>query len=145
MKLDRSQLRIVLVDDDYKDCELLQTALVDAGFTYAITQFTDGAAAMDYFKSTKATEAKAPHIIVLDINMPLINGVDVLNRLRETATFRDLPVIILTGIDAPGTRRELAQLGIFRFLKKQADSSNVIVALDDFIGLYNHVVTSSTA
>jgi CheY-like chemotaxis protein len=139
MKLERSNLRLVLVDDDAKDCELLQTALAEKGFSHPLTYFNNGEAALNYFKGTRTIGATAPHIILLDINMPLINGVDALHSLRETSSFRDLPVIILTGIDAAAKRRELAHLGIFRFLRKQADSANVVAALDDFIGLYNHV------
>jgi DNA-binding NarL/FixJ family response regulator len=86
-----------------------------------------------------------PHVIVLDVNMPLIDGVRALRRLREASSFRDLPVIILTGEDDPAKRCELAHLGIFRFLKKQADSANVISALDDFIAFYNNDALSSAA
>jgi CheY-like chemotaxis protein len=75
--------------------------------------------------------------------MPLIDGVRALHRLREASSFRDLPVIILTGTDNPATRCELAHLGIFRFLKKQPNFANVISALDDFISFYNHKTTAS--
>ena len=141
VKLTRENLRIVLVDDDENDAALLKAALSKAGFTQPLTHLTNGALALEYFKYTKATGSAAPHIVLLDINMPLIGGVDALHRLREASSFRDLPVIILTGSDEPAKRRELAPLGIFRFLKKQPDGANVISALDDFMGLYNHQIT----
>jgi CheY-like chemotaxis protein len=143
MKLSRNNLRIVLVDDDEYDSELLRIALVEAGFTHSLTHFRNGAIALEYFKYTKATGSLVPHVILLDINMPLIDGVRALHRLREASSFRDLPVIILTGVDNPEKRRELAELGIFRFLKKLPNSANVISALDDFIGFYNNEVASS--
>ena len=143
MKLDRPNLRILLVDDDANDTELLQVALIKAGFTHSITHFRNGSITLEYFKYTKATGASVPHIMLLDLNMPLIDGVRALHRLRETSSFRDLPVIILTGTDNPAKRCELAHVGIFRFLKKQPDCANVISALDDFIGFYNQEATSS--
>ena len=143
MKLSRENLRIALVDDDANDRSLLLAALSAAGFTYPPTQLENGEIALEFFKYMKATGAVAPHLIILDINMPLVDGVRALHNLREASAFRDLPVIILSGDDDPAKRRELAHLGIFRILKKQANCANVISALDDFIGLYNHEVASS--
>jgi CheY-like chemotaxis protein len=138
MKLARENLRILLVDDDENDRELLRTALIAAGFTRPLTELGNGEIALEYFKYTKATGSLAPHLILLDINMPLIDGVHALHLVRETSAFRDLPVIILTASDDPAQRRELAHLGIFRFLKKLPTCAHVIAALDDFIDLYNH-------
>src|SRR5277367_1716387 len=141
--LSRKTLRIVVVDDDENDCELLRATLIETGFTHHITQFRNGAITLEYFKYTKATGSTVPHILLLDLKMPLIDGVRALHRLREESSFRDLPVIILTGTDNPATRCELAHLGIFRFLKKQPNFANVISALDDFISFYNRETTVS--
>jgi CheY-like chemotaxis protein len=143
MKLDRTNLRILLVDDDENDTELLRVALIKAGFTQSITHFRNGSITLEYFKYQKATGSSVPHIMLLDLNMPLIDGVRALHRLRETSSFRDLPVIILTGTDNPAKRCELAHVGIFRFLTKQSNCANVISALDDFIGFYNQEASSS--
>lgn len=131
-----------MVDDDDNDAELLRLALAHAGFSHAPTHFRNGAITLEYFKYTKATGSQAPHIILLDINMPLIDGVRALHRLREASSFRDLPVIILSSNEDPAKRREVAELGIFRFLKKTPSCANVISALDDFIGLYNNEVAA---
>ena len=113
-----------------------------APFARPLFELGNGVIALEYFKYTKATGSLVPHIILLDINMPLIDGVHALHRLREVSSFRDLPVIILTGTDDPAKRRQLANLGIFRFLKKLPNCANVISALDDFIGFYNHETAS---
>ena len=81
MKLTRKNLRVVVVDDDENDTDLLRRALIKAGFIHPFTHFTDGEVAFGYFQYTKATGSTAPHIILLDINMPVINGVDALHRL----------------------------------------------------------------
>ncbi len=138
MTLDRENLRIAVIDDDEDDCALLQAALIDAGFKQPVTHFEDARIALNYFKYMSATGADAPHIVFLDINLPFIDGVDALFLLREASAFRDLPVIVLTGTDDKDQRRELAHLGIFRFIRKGFNNGAVISALDDFIGLYNH-------
>jgi len=145
MKLARENLRILLVDDDENDVELLCRTLHDEGFKQTITHFTNGSIALQYFKYTKATGSAVPHIILLDLNMPLIDGVRALHLLREVSSFRQLPVIILTGADDSSKRAEAAKLGIFRFLKKQFDRTNVITALDDFIGFTNNEADSLAA
>lgn len=145
MKLTRKNLRIVLIDDDENDSELLRIALIEAGFTHPLTHFRNGSIASEYFKYTKATGSLVPHIILLDLNMPLIDGVRALRRLREASSFRDLPVIILSANEDPAKRREVAELGIFRFLKKLPNCANVISGLDDFIGFYNNEGASSAA
>jgi CheY-like chemotaxis protein len=138
MKLARKNLRIILVDDDENDYELLQAALSKAGFAHPIAYLRAGGIVQEYFKYTKATGSLAPHIMLLDINMPLIDGAHALKLLRKTSSFPKLPVIILSGGDDPAARRKVARQGIFRFLKKEIDNTNVISALDDVIAFYNH-------
>ena len=83
MKLTRENLRLVLIDDDANDRELLRTSLLAAGFARPATELGNGEIALEYFKYTKATGAVAPHLIMLDVNMPLIDGVNTLQRLRD--------------------------------------------------------------
>ena len=143
MKVARENLRIVLIDDGENDRELLEAALAEAGFMLPLTHYDDAGMALAYFKYMNAKGSLGPHLILLDINMPPIDGIHALRLLREEPATRDLPVIILTGTEDPEQRRKLTKLGIFRFLKKLPDCANVIAALDDFIGFYNHQDTSS--
>lgn len=145
MKLTRENLRLLLVDDDTMEYELLRAVLAKTGFMHPITHFASAGSALEYFKYTKATGSPAPHVVLLDINMPLIDGVHALHLLREASAFRDLPVIVLTSSEDLAKRRELAHLGIFRYLKKLPNCANVISALDDFIDLYNHQPASPAA
>jgi len=142
MNVARENLRILLVDDDEQDCELVRAALIKAGFTHPLTRLKNGGITMEYSKNTKATGASVPHIILLDLNMPHIDGVRALQQLRATSLFHDVPVIILSGDDDPAKRREVAHLGIFRFLKKESNSANVVSALNDFLGFYNYEASS---
>ena len=144
MTLTRETLHILLVDDDDADCDLLINTLKRAGITYRVTHLRHGEIALQYFRYVKATGSVVPHVVLLDINMPLIGGVEALKRLREESSFRDLPVIMLSGADQPDNRRITTRLGIFRFVKKQPNSANVISALDDFIGFYNRVANTET-
>jgi CheY-like chemotaxis protein len=138
MKLTRETLRVLLVDDDYLDRELLAGTLSEAGFTNFLTHLKNGWVALDYFRHTKAENSEVPHIILLDVNMPVVDGVAALESLRQNSSHRDLPVMMLSANPNPLTQHEIAQLGIFRFVEKQLDFSAVVAALDDFIDFYNH-------
>jgi len=142
IKLTRENIRILLVDDDANDRGFLRASLLAEGFLRPPTELGNGNIALEYFKYTKATGSVAPHVIIMDVNMPLIDGVHALQLLREASDFRDVPVIILTASTDPAQRRTLAHLGIFRFLKKLPNCAGVISALDDFIDLYNHQCAS---
>lgn len=137
MKLARENLRIMLIEDNDTESELLQEVLLDAGFAYPLTKLQNGGVAIEFFTYAKAAGSPMPHIVLLDLNMPLIDGVHALRCLRGAASFSDLPVIVLTGFEDPAKKVELAQMGIFRFLEKVPNYANVITALDDFMRLAN--------
>jgi hypothetical protein len=68
MNRTRENLRLVLIDDDTIDRELLRTSLLTAGFVRPLTELGNGEIALEYFKYTKATGAVAPHLIILHVN-----------------------------------------------------------------------------
>lgn len=136
--LTRDNLRIALIEDNKDDRELLWETLLDAGFMQPLVHFDSVSAAFDYFQFLHANGSVEPHVVLLDVNMPIIDGVDALRCLNKAPAFRKTSTIVLTGADSPEIRREMAQIGIFKFLIKQHDNANVIAALDEFILLFNH-------
>jgi CheY-like chemotaxis protein len=91
---------LVMVDDDEDDCYLLEAALKDARFNCTFRCVQNGLEIMDYLeRSGQYQDPKAapyPDLIFLDLNLPLMNGREVLARLKTDPRFRSIPVIILT-------------------------------------------------
>ena len=78
----------------------------------------DGEKAIDLIvKSERDPEAICPHILMLDINLPRIDGFEVLRRIRASDKFKDVPVIVVTSSDSPDDRSEAARLGAGYFRK----------------------------
>lgn len=78
----------------------------------------DGQQAIDFIARAEADPNAVPlHGLVLDLNLPKRDGFDVLRRLRASAQFKDIPVLIVTSSDAPGDLSQAAALGAGYFRK----------------------------
>src|ERR1700723_3166296 len=98
---------IALVDDDRNILTSVSIALEAEG--YRITTYTDGASALDGFKST------LPDLVILDIKMPRMDGMETLRRLRQKS---DLPVIFLTSKDKQIDELFGLKMGADEFIRK---------------------------
>lgn len=102
---------ILLVDDDPDDLMLLSEALFSADNYYELKEAGDGQAALNFLRSLNNNEIY-PCLIVLDINMPVLDGRELLAILKSDAALKDIPVIFFT------TSSSMAD-------KKYADQFNV--------------------
>jgi CheY-like chemotaxis protein len=95
--------RILIVDDDATICQTFAAALTHEG--YAVRVATTPTEAL------KQLAIETPHAILLDLDMPFINGVGFLYRLREQHVYRDIPVALITGaVPDDLTSRDLRDL-----------------------------------
>lgn len=85
-------LNILLVEDDQDDIDLMQDALRDNGVEFSVDVIKQGDKAMPYLESCK----KIPDIILLDLNLPKVHGREILDSIKSSHSFKDIPVVILT-------------------------------------------------
>ncbi|RMG02216.1 MAG: response regulator [Planctomycetota bacterium] len=91
--------RILLAEDDPNDVELTLTAFEDCRLANRVDVVCDGQEAWDYLTCTGNYEGRTtglPAVVLMDIKMPKLNGLEVLKRIRETESMRHLPVVMLT-------------------------------------------------
>ncbi|MFD9060704.1 response regulator [Kitasatospora purpeofusca] len=88
---------VLLVEDDVADAMLIEEALTERG-TRNLVQVTDGVAALEHLRDPASTR---PDLIVLDLNMPRMNGRDLLKVLKSDEDLRTIPVVVLTTSSAP--------------------------------------------
>ena len=91
----RADRGVLLVEDNPDDVALTLRALSKAGVLNQVSIAADGAAAIDALFG-KAAEQLDPGLILLDLNLPKLNGIEVLRRIREEERTRYVPVVILT-------------------------------------------------
>ncbi|MFI6080338.1 response regulator [Streptomyces sp. NPDC051217] len=89
---------VLLVEDDPADALLIEDALVERGMARSIAQVPDGLAALEYLRDT-ANER--PDLIILDLNMPRMNGRELLAALKKDQDLGSIPVVVLTTSAAP--------------------------------------------
>jgi len=93
--------KILIVDDEQEICELLADGLKTAGYDTIWTTKSEGA--------VKLAEKEKPHLVILDIHMPHVDGVTVYENLRKSTTHRRTPIIFLTVL-AQGVTPKFASL-----------------------------------
>jgi two-component system response regulator len=114
---------ILLVEDQAGDVELAVRAARKSNPCNEVVVAADGMEALDYLFGTGATEAQraAPDLILLDLNLPRMKGLAVLERLRADERTRHIPVVILTGSRDEQTVVSSHDLGANRFIVKPVD------------------------
>lgn len=97
--MSESQVKVSIIDDDHEDVFAIKRALSKENAAIHVQHLRDGFEAKKYFSepaSQGAPEKKGPEVVLLDINMPGMNGFEVLEHLKTSKTSKHLPVIMLT-------------------------------------------------
>jgi DNA-binding response OmpR family regulator len=103
--------RVLVVDDEPDAVELLQEFLAAKG--YDVLTAADGEAALQIVRAAR------PHLILLDVRMPGMNGLEALRRIREID--QEAGVVMVTGVSEEETGREALALGAFDYIVKPLD------------------------
>ena len=85
-------MRILLVEDDSDDIELLQEALKNHAIDFEMEVIKDGKSALDHFRTKKL----APDIIILDLNLPKVHGRELIIEIKKGLIFKNIPLLVLT-------------------------------------------------
>jgi two-component system, response regulator len=132
---------IVLIEDNADDELLTKRAFARQQFANPLVVLRDGVEALDYFFGPDGTQnlGGRPHLILLDLNIPRISGIEVLQKLRSEPTTQLIPVVVLTSSDEDSDIREAYKLGVNSYIRKPIDF-NKFVEVAAQIGLYWLVV-----
>ena|GEM_PF-518150 len=114
-------LTVLLVDDD-DDCRsLVRDAIGESGGSGAIVEVTDGVSALNYLRENIEDNGR-PGLIFLDIEMPRMDGLETLRRIKEDPRLRDIPVVMLTGVSEEVAMQRAAEYGANSYTVKPADA-----------------------
>jgi two-component system response regulator len=128
---------ILLVEDDDNDAELTDMAFRRARIANPLVRVRDGAEALDYLfaRGTFAGLVEAPAVVLLDLKLPRVGGLDVLRELRAAPLTQYLPVVILTSSDEDRDRLQAYAHRANSYVRKPVDYDQFVEAARQ-LGLY---------
>ncbi len=136
-------LNILLVEDDPGHARLVERNLRRANITSAISQFNNGQELIDYLSEKRdagSIALKESWLILLDLNMPLMDGYDVLRYLKAEPRLKHIPVIVLTTTYDPREITRCYELGCNVYITKPVDYEQFSEAINR-LGQFLSIIT----
>jgi chemotaxis family two-component system response regulator Rcp1 len=127
--------QILLVEDSLSDIRLIREALKETPVIVGITVAHDGVEATEYLRKAEAELVLRPDLVLLDLNLPRKNGLEVLAEVKASPTLKEIPVLIMTSSRADRDIKEAYRLNANCYIAKPselADFVHVLRGIEDF-------------
>jgi CheY-like chemotaxis protein len=132
-------IEILLVEDNPNDIELTLDALKNHNLSNNVKVLTDGAKALDYIfnqkDNSKSHLMKYPQLILLDLKLPKVSGLEVLEKIKSDDSTKHIPVVVLTSSREEKDVIESYKLGVNSYIVKPVDFDQFVNAVTN-LGLY---------
>ena len=124
----KKNIKILIAEDDDGHAELIKEALEESGVKNPVIRFKNGEQCWNYLEDQIQAGYGGNHeygfLILLDINMPKMDGVEVLRRIKQNAKLKSIPVIMLTTTDDPREVEQCYEIGCNIYITKPVDFQN---------------------
>ena len=134
--------RILLVEDDPKDVDITLTALEEYNLANEVVVVRDGEQALDYLHARGNFRSRArenPAVILLDLKLPKVDGLQVLRELRSDETLKLIPVVVLTSSREERDMVATYRLGVNAYVVKPVDFHEFVNAIKE-LGIFWAVI-----
>ncbi|MES2309524.1 MAG: response regulator [Verrucomicrobiota bacterium] len=133
----KKEVTILIADDDAGHARLIQKNFLRSGLQNVMKYFEDGQQVLDFFLNEKEASLKdgSSYLLLLDIRMPQIDGVEVLRQIKNNEALKKMPVIMLTTTDDPREVMRCHELGCNGYIVKPVIHDKFVDAIKN-LGLY---------
>jgi len=134
--------RILLVEDDPKDTELTMTALEDYNLSNEVVVASDGEEALDYLYHRGKFQRRSgdnPAVMLLDLKLPKVDGLEVLQRVKADENLKMIPVVVLTSSREERDMVASYKLGVNAYVVKPVDFHEFVNAIKE-LGVFWAVI-----
>jgi len=139
-------VEILFVEDSADDAALTIRALKKSGFTNKLHHVINGAEALDFIyckgEYVSRSDKEFPKLILLDLKMPKVSGLQVLEKLKSDPNLKSIPVVMLTSSNEGPDIEKCFELGANSYIVKPVDSDNFFNTVKE-IGLYWVILSQS--
>ena len=133
-------VNIVMIEDDDGHARLIEKNIRRAGIANAISHFVDGTSALDYlFHHPQGPALNGPAMILLDLNLPDMSGIDILGRIKADGRLKRTPVVVLTTTDDKVEIQRCYDLGANVYITKPVNYESFAKAIQQ-LGLFLSVI-----
>ncbi len=119
---DQGAIRILIIDDDIEFADLLRMHLSAAGYAAEVAE--------DAVEGGKALLARPPALVLCDINMPYLSGLDLMSLMQSDARSASIPVVLVSGRTDSDTMAEAVKLGAADFLAKPITREQLLESVE---------------
>jgi DNA-binding response OmpR family regulator len=136
--------RILMVEDDPKDVELTLTALEEYNLANEVVVTRDGEQALDYLYCRgefKMRSSESPAVMLLDLKLPKVDGLEVLKQIKSDANLRMIPVVVLTSSREEKDMVASYKLGVNAYVVKPVDFHEFVNAIKE-LGVFWAVINN---
>ncbi len=140
-------LNILLIDDNHDHAKIIVWALEQSDVKNKVTVIEDGEKALEMLWSIGKPGSilkRKPDIIFLDMNLPLMNGIDLLKKIKENSALKAIPVIILSSSDRIEDVEDAYSLGANTFISKSQIFNEIAQAVNTVCVYWAHIAQLST-
>lgn len=136
--MEKTHVDILLVDDSIADARLIKETLLDTGIKHHLNYSVDGEEALMYLRECLlADETRIPDVVVLDLNMPKVNGHQFLELMRREPALEAVPVIVLTVSQDEEDVAKALHLGMNYYVRKPPSAANMGPLLERIVDLWS--------
>jgi CheY-like chemotaxis protein len=132
--METKELRVMLVEDDPEDVAFTKIILRKAGLDRNLLVALDGKEAIEALVRLKEDGSMIPDLILLDINLPDISGIDLLTKLKRDHKLSRIPVVMLTGSNFDDDIQKSYDLGASTYLVKPISKDALMLVIENVFG-----------
>jgi len=137
----REEVTILIAEDDDGHYSLIKKNLRRVGVSNEVIRFVDGQETLDFLfmKGENVRQREQAYLLLLDINMPKVDGIEVLEKIKDDPELSKIPVIMLTTSDDTIKTQQCRDLGCTAYIVKPVEYENFVATIGS-IGLFLSIV-----
>ena len=137
--MENTEVEILLVEDNLNDAELTRRALLKGKIANKVIHLKDGSEALDFLFGTGEFAGRdinnKPKVILLDLKMPKVNGIEVLTKIKSNELTKKIPVVVLTSSKEHPDIERSYELGANSYIVKPVEFDGFMKAISE-LGFY---------